>query len=213
VTSIGSWQGDYNSGANTGALPFTGLANPGAAGLRLKIGATATYTNAVSAGSCTPTFNIHIAQGTHTFDFLENETIAFDVGITFNKISDIDFGTVTALNSSTYRMSTAGAESVVTGTGAALFGTPKAANITISGSTTDGVTIQATGYTANNGVTPSNAQCSYDGGASAACSSAITGAAPGAGKTLLVGVDVAADGTQASGSTATPTFTINVNYQ
>ena len=34
--------------------------------------------------------------------------------------------------------------------------------------------------------------------------------APGAGKTLLLGVDVAADGTQAAGTAAAPTFTVTV---
>jgi hypothetical protein len=34
--------------------------------------------------------------------------------------------------------------------------------------------------------------------------------APGAGKTLLLGVTVAADGTQAAGTTAAPTFTVQV---
>lgn len=213
LSSVGSWNGDYNNGATTGNLPLAGLANPGAAGMHLKLGAQALFTNGVSAGSCTPTFTIHLAQGPFSFDFPQSASIAFDVPITFNKISDIDFGTVTALNSSTYRMSTAGAESVVAGTGAALYGTPKAANITIIGSTTDGITIQANGYTANNGVTPSNAQCAYNGGGPTVCTSAITGVAPGAGKTLLVGVDVATNGTQAAGSSAAPTFTINVNYQ
>ena len=138
--------------------------------------------------------------------------IAFDTPLSMNKTSDIDFGTVTASNASTYRISTAGAVSTVTGTGTSISGSPHAASITLSGSSSQLMNISAGLYTANNGVTPSNASCAYNGGASGACS-IIGAAAPGAGKTLLVGVDVAADGTQAAGTSAAPTFTITAVYQ
>jgi len=212
LTSLGSWQGNYNNGAKTGALPFSGLAGPGAGSLDFKVGSTATYTSSVSAGTCTPTFTISISDsfGSH-INQTENASIGFDVGLTLNKLSDINFGTVTALNASTYRISPAGAVSIVSGTGTQLYGATAAGNITIVGSTTDGINISVGGYTANNGVTPSNAQCSYNGGGAAACT--MTGVAPGSGKTLLVGVDVAANGTQAAGTTAAPSFTISVAYQ
>jgi hypothetical protein len=137
--------------------------------------------------------------------------IAFDAPLTLNKGVDINFGTVTANNASTYRISPAGALTTISGSGSYITGATSAGSITIAGSTTDGITISAGGYIANNGVTPSNAQCSYNGGAAAAC--AMTGAAPGAGTPLLVGVDVATDGTQAAGTSAAPTFTISVAYQ
>jgi hypothetical protein len=211
LTSLSSWQGKYNSGSSL-ALPLSGLVNPGAGGLDFKVGSTATYTSSVSAGSCTPTFTINLtdASGTNA-NFSENASIGFDQALALTKNADINFGTVTALNASTYRMSTTGVLSIVSGTGLKLYGTTSAANITIAGSATDGITISVSGYTANNGVTPSNATCAYNGGAAGSC--AISGVAPGAGKTLLVGVDVAADGTQAAGTTAAPSFTVNVAYQ
>jgi hypothetical protein len=193
------------------------VALPGASYSKtLTVGATATYTSAVATGLAHPTFNIHMLEsGSSKTNDLNGATsnITFDVPITFNKTADIDFGTVAALTASTYRISTTGATSVVSGSGSFYSGSPHAASITVIGSTSDGITIQATGYTANNGVTPSSATCAYNGGAETACSSAFTGVAPGAGQTLLVGVDVAADGTQAGTTTAAPTFTINVNYQ
>ncbi len=193
----------------------SGLTLPGSSGKQLLVGATATYDNTVSTSTESPTLKITVLESGHSVSTSPSETasISFDVPLTLTKTSDIDFGTVSANNASTYRISTAGTTSVVSGTGQFFSGTPTASSITVAGSTTDTITIQATGYTANNGVTPSNATCSYNGAASQACSSAITGAAPGAGKTLLVGVDVATDGTQAINTSAAPTFTINVNYQ
>jgi len=206
VTGIGSFTGRYNGVNLSGPPPWSGLVNPGG-GKSFQLGGTATYTSAVVAGSCAPTLDI-VVSGTN---FTETDAIGFDSALAMTKNSDINFGTVSALKVSTYRISTVGLVSTVSGTGTPLYGTTAAANIQISGSATDGITISAGGYTANNGVTPSNAKCSYNGGAAAAC--AMTGVAPGAGRTLLVGVDVAADGTQAAGTAAAPTFTITVAYQ
>lgn len=137
--------------------------------------------------------------------------IRFDTPLNLNKTADIDFGSVTAANASTYRISTAGAVSTVAGTGSYLTGTTQAASITISGSGSQTLNISVGGYTAQGGVTPSNARCAYDGGGEQACSYAAA-AAPAAGKVLLVGADVAADGSQVAGATATPTFTVTVVY-
>jgi hypothetical protein len=209
LTSIGSWLGNYNNGGANGALPFSGLANPGASGKDFKVGAGATYTSSATAGTCTPTFTINLTE-TGTTNFTENASIGFDVGLALNKNSDINFGTVTAANASTYRISTAGAVSTVSGTGTQIYGTTSAGSITITGSASDTITISAGSYTANNGVTPSNATCSYKGAAATAC--LVTGAAPGSGTTLLLGVDVAADGSQAAGTTAAPTFVVSATY-
>lgn len=213
VIGLSAFQGNYNSGAKTGALPFTGLAALGNGGTAdFKVGATATYDQNLAAGNCVVPFTIGITDsGSGGGNFLENASISFDVGLALNKNSDINFGIVTALNASTYRISTAGAVTTVSGTGSYVTGATSAGNIQIVGSTTDGITISVGGYTANNGVTPANAQCSYNGGAAGSCS--ISGVAAGSGKTLLVGVDVAADGTQAGGTTAAPSFTVNVAYQ
>jgi hypothetical protein len=198
---------NYNNGEFTNAPPGSGLSDPGGSGKDLKLGATAGFDSTVPTAACTPTFDI-VINATH---FAQTASIGFDVALSRTKNSDINVGTVSALNASTYRVSTAGVLSTVSGTGTSLYGTTTAGNIKIVGSTADGITISAGGYTVNNGVTPSNAQCSYNGGAAAAC--AMTGVAPGSGKTLLVGVDVATDGTQAGGTTAAPAFTISVAYQ
>lgn len=135
--------------------------------------------------------------------------ISFDTPLTLTPVSQINFGTVAAKTAATYTISTTGA--VTTTAGNWLYGTKSAGNITIAGSTKDTINISVGSYTANGGVTPANATCSYNGGAAGACSIA-TGAAPGTGKTLLLGVDAIVDGTQAAGATATPSFTVTVVY-
>jgi hypothetical protein len=136
--------------------------------------------------------------------------ISFDLPLALTKVSDINFGTVLASVADTYTITTAGVVSAA-GSGATLYGTPTAGNITISGSSSQTVAISVGSYTANNGVTPQNATCAYNGGAAGACS--LTGqAAPGAGKTLLLGVQAVVDGTQAAGSSAAPTFVVTVVY-
>jgi hypothetical protein len=199
--------GTYDGSLLSGPPPWNNLANPGSAGKTFKSGLTVTYDNTAPSGSCF--LNYIISAGTASTDF--SPLVVYDVGLSLTKNSDINFGTVTANNASTYRISTAGTVTTVSGTGSYVTGATSAGSITIAGSTTEGITISAGGYTANNGVTPSNAQCSYNGGASGSCS--ITTGAPGAGKTLLIGVDVATDGTQAGGTTAAPSFTISAAYQ
>jgi hypothetical protein len=136
--------------------------------------------------------------------------IAFDTPLNLTKTADINFGTETAANASTYQITTAGAVTTTAGTGAYLYGATHAGSITIAGPTADTLTISAGGYTANNGVTPSNASCAYNGGAAVTPCSYAAAVAPGGGKLLLLGVDVAADGTQAAGTTAAPSFTVTV---
>lgn len=139
--------------------------------------------------------------------------IAFDTAISLTKNADINFGSVAAVTAGDYTIDTAG---VVTagGGGVWLFGTPVAADINIVGSTTQAINITVGGYTAGGiggGVVPSAATCKYDGGAEAACPLNAQ-AAPGAGKTLKVGVKVTVDNAQTSGSAATPSFTVTVLY-
>ena len=136
--------------------------------------------------------------------------ISFDTPITLTKNADISFGTVTAGVADTYTITTA---AVVTAAGAGqwLGGTKTAGDITIAGSTTQTVNISAGSYTANNGVTPQNAKCAYNGGAEVACS-IVGAAAPGAGKTLKLGTEAVVNGTQAAGSSAAPTFVVTVVY-
>ena len=136
--------------------------------------------------------------------------IAFDTPLTLNKTADINFGTETAANASTYRITTAGVVTTTVGTGTYLYGTRQEGIITIAGPAADTLTISVGGYTANNGVTPSNASCAYNGGAAVTPCSYAAAVAPGAAKTLLLGVDVTTDGTQAAGTSATPSFTVTV---
>ena len=137
--------------------------------------------------------------------------IKFDTPLSLTKKNDITFGTVKAAQAGTYVISTSNAVTPSAG-GVWLYGTPAAGSITVAGSTTDTVTISTGGYTAQGGVTPSAATCKYGTGAAAACDAGISVAAPGASTPLLIGVQVAADGTQAAGSTATPSFTVTVVY-
>jgi len=136
--------------------------------------------------------------------------ISFDTALVISKNNDIDFGIVKASTSGTYTIDTTGAVTPSNG-GETVGGSHQAGNINLTGSASQMVDISATNYAANNGVTPSNATCSYNGGAAAACS-LTSQTPPGAGKTLLVGVQVAADGTQTAGTSATPTFDIVINY-
>lgn len=205
---------NYNGAAITNGQSGLALGGNGA-GKTLLVGATATFSSAVPIGTASPTLQITALETSgKSGSATQTETIGIDAPISFVKLSDIDFGDVSSTTVSTYRMSTAGVESVVSGAGQIFSGTPTAANITIKGSATDSITIQATGYTADKGVTPANATCAYNGGAAVSCNSAFVAAPPTTtGKTLLVGVDVAADGTQAGGSAAAPSFSILVNYQ
>jgi hypothetical protein len=136
--------------------------------------------------------------------------VAFDTPLTLTKNTDINFGYVKAAQTGTYVIDTAGAI-VASAGGVWLTGTHNAGSLTVVGSTTQTIDITAGNYAANGGVTPSAATCGYNGGGAAACS-LTTQAAPGAGKTILVGVQIVADGTQDPGDTAAPTFDVTVTY-
>lgn len=135
--------------------------------------------------------------------------IAFATPLTLTKISDLDFGTVRAGQAGSYTLSTAG--TVTTVGGEIIGGTPQAGELTIAGSLTQTININTSGLTPNSGVTPSAPTCAYDGGVEAPCT-LTNQAAPGAGKTLLVGLTLDADGTQADGTLATPNFNVDVVY-
>lgn len=140
--------------------------------------------------------------------------ISFETPLSLIPNSDIYFGTVKALQAGTYAIDTSAAVTPGGG-GVWLFGTPLAGNVSIIGSATQVVDISVGSYTANNGVTPSAATCNYNGGGEVPCTNGLmTGAAaPGAGKTLLLGVLATVDGTQAHTTSATPSFTLTVLYQ
>lgn len=137
--------------------------------------------------------------------------VAFASVLTISSVSDLSFGDVAADSSGTYTLSPSG--SLVTSDGGvALGGDVHAGTMTISGSQTQSINIVATNYATSQGVTPSDATCSYSGGPVGSCT--MSGlAAPGTGSTLLVGAKLVADGTQTAGTQATPTFDIVVTYQ
>lgn len=136
--------------------------------------------------------------------------IAFDTALTLTKNNNISFGTVKAATSGTYTVSTASAISAGSG-GVVLYGTPAAGSITIAGSTTQTINVAAQNLGTDSGVQITATTCNYNSGGSGSCTIA-SGAAPGAGKTLLVGATVSVDGSQSAGSTAAPTLDIVVNY-
>ena len=139
--------------------------------------------------------------------------IRFDTPLTLTKVSDLDLKSVKAgVASTVYRLSSAGALSVVSGPGSAVFGTPVAGNISIVGSTTQTIQITAGNAAAQGGASVSNFKCNYNGGGEVGCNTITTGAAPGAGKTLLLGADVTTGGAEATGATAAPTYDITVVY-
>ena len=153
------------------------------------------------------------AGGAHAATQSVTANMAFDALLTLTKNNDINFGTVAALTSGTYTISTAGVVTPTLG-GIVIGGTPAAGQITITGSATQTISISTGAYVANNGVTLSGATCGYNGAAGVACDTPLTGlAAPGAGGRILrLGVQAAADGTQAAATSAAPTFTVTVIY-
>ncbi len=140
--------------------------------------------------------------------------VDFETALSLAKTADIEFGYVEALTSGVYTISTAGVVSA-SGTGVIIDdATAQVGTIGITGSTTQTLSISTGTYAVNNGVTPSAAFCSYDGGAAWSCDTPGTSlTAPGAsGLDLDVGVTITADGTQAAASTAAPTFVVTVIY-
>jgi uncharacterized protein DUF4402 len=136
--------------------------------------------------------------------------LAFDAPLTITKNSDIDFGLLQAATSATYVITPAGGLSN-TG-GAYLGGSPHAGNLTIKGSASQVINISTGNYVANNGVTPSVATCAYGTGSAVPCTLTSQAAPTSTGTTLLLGLTASANGSQAAGTTAAPTFDVTVNY-
>lgn len=159
-----------------------------------------------------------IAMATLTFTNAQAETFSQSASVTFLapisvvENTQMSFGNVEtgATSGQTLILSTAGA---ITGTASANYLDSGAAgdfSVTADGSTIS-IAVNVTGADT---VTLSDPTCSYDGAASTACSSAITGlAADGGTKQLLVGGTLTLSGSEASGQTYSPTFDIVVNYE
>jgi hypothetical protein len=211
--TLGAFTGNYNGANLSGAPPWT-VALPGA-GKTLYLGATATYDGAVTAGAKTPTFDLALHyDGEADTTLSQSAAIGFDTALTIDTVVDINFGVVKALTAGDYTIDTSGAVSAANG-GVLISGMPVAGSMKIHGSSTQAINISVGSYVAggiSNGVTLSNATCSYDGGAAAACSLSSQAAPTSTGKTLLLGVKATVDSSQTAGSSATPSFTVTVIY-
>lgn len=145
---------------------------------------------------------------THTF----TADVKFSAPLMLTEKKAPNFGILKANTPAVYNLSTTG---VVTTSG---FGSiissvgAQSGQLTISGSTTQTIDISALNYQEHKGVSPSDAVCAYNGGAPVANCAISGGVAPGAGKTLLVGLTIETDGAQADASTASPSFDVNVVY-
>jgi hypothetical protein len=212
--SLGAFTGNYNGANLSGSPPWTGLAKP-ASGKTLYLGATATYDGTVTAGARTPTFDLAIHYDANTDTTLsQTASLGFDLALTVDTVVDINFGVVKALTSGDYTINTSGAVTAANG-GVFISGTPVAGGMKIHGSSAQTINISVGSYAAGGiggGVTLSNATCSYNGGAAAACSLSSQAAPTSAGKTLLLGVKATVNASQTAGSAAAPSFTVTVIY-
>jgi hypothetical protein len=213
--TLGSWTGKYGSTTLSGSPPWTGLALPGN-GTNLLLGATATYNSTVRAGNYTPAFTISVNYDTETPTTSSGSgAIGFDLPLSIDTISDINFGHVQANTTGTYTINTSG-NVTATGTGQWINGPTSAGNLLIHGSATQTISISAGSYVAGGtggGVTLSNATCAYNGNAAVPCSLTTQAAPTATGKTLLLGVTVnISNQSQADNTTARPSFTITVTY-
>jgi len=156
--------------------------------------------------------------------YATNPSTSYSVNVNASFITTISMSTTTAPSfgklpagltaASTYAMTTAGVVTP-TGTGAAvLSGPPVVGNVLIKGSATQAISISATAGTASGGVSVTDAQCAYGGGASSDCfTTPLLGAAPGtAGTSLLVAPTISVPAAQAVGA-VTPALNIVVSYQ
>jgi hypothetical protein len=144
-------------------------------------------------------------------------SVKFATAISFANSTNANFGIVTAGQANTYTMDTTGAITVSgAGTGVTLGGTVTVASVDITGSTTQTMNITLNNAAADGGVSLAlaNATCDYDAGSvSNTCNNAaFDSITPGAGKALLIGLEIVADGTQTDNQTKTPTFDLVAVY-
>lgn len=158
----------------------------------------ATSLAASSAYALTSTFNI---------------SISFSQPFTIVETTPMSFGSVIATTTADYTISTIDVVTA-TGSGASIGGVPAAGDYTITdtGTAANNIDITVGALTANNGVTPVNPVCNYNAQGDVAGCTLVNVTNAGGGNVMNVGVTLQVDGTQANGSSATPTFTIAVAY-
>lgn len=132
--------------------------------------------------------------------------VSFAKTLTATTLDNADFGLLNSHSPAQYTLSTTGIVSGKTPHHAS-----KAGNIVISGPATQNLDIVIGNYIPGNGITPSNAYCSYDGAAAEPC--ALSGlSAPGKGKTLRIGLDIAVTGHTPPANQNTPAFDVEMRY-
>ena len=137
-------------------------------------------------------------------------SIGFETALSLTNATNVSLGFAKAAQSGVYTISPSGTVTA-SNNGVALGGDTHAGSMTIVGSETQSIDIAVNNYVAHNGVTPSSATCSYNGGAVAPCALSSQ-PAPGSGKPLLIGVTLTVDGTQQKGTSAEPSFDVAVTY-
>jgi hypothetical protein len=107
-----------------------------------------------------------------------------------------------------------GTNGSISGTDAADYISGAAAgSLTISGSPTQSISIQASNLIADGGVSIVNVTCNYDATGDQNCITGFSGSPPtSAGKVLLIGVEINTTITHGDNDTAAPSFDIVVNY-
>lgn len=137
--------------------------------------------------------------------------VQFSSPLTLTKVKDLDFGILKANQVGTYVLSTGGTVTP-SGGGVVIGGTPQAGELLVEGSSTQTLNVSTSTFVSHNGVRISEPTCSYGGGAEVPCDTLNGQTAPGAGETLLVGATIDVNGTQSTGTTAAPSFNVNVVY-
>lgn len=136
--------------------------------------------------------------------------VSFARGLSATMMEQADFGVLKATIPAKYTLSTAGIVSIAGQTTQPSHGS-KAGGIIISGPATQNMDIIVDQYTKGNGIVPSNAYCSYDNADAMPCM--LSGqAAPGAGKVLRIGLDIALTGYAHPANHNMPGFEVEMRY-
>lgn len=212
--TLSAFRGSWAGGAEA-AFPITSTTLPSNAGQALRIGATATYNNTVTAGVKAPTYTIGIRYNALAdATYAQSAALTFDAPLSIDTVTPIRFGFVQASTAGNFTIDKNGTITAGGG-GVWLGGTKNAGSMRIVGSATQTITISTGSYVASGiggGVTLSAATCAYNNGVEAACSLTTQAAPTSAGKTLVLGVRATVNASQTGNSAATPSFTVTVTY-
>lgn len=159
-----------------------------------------------------------MASSTYALTSNFTATVNFTQPFTVAESTQMTFGTLIAGVATSYVITTASAATSGAG-GGVIGGAPAAGDFRIddTGTATTTLSVVVNNLTADNGVTPTSPTCAYNGGGELSCAAPITGlvnpnSGTAAAKTLLVGMTLVIDGTQADGTTASPSYDVVVQY-